>query len=105
LEDIERIALQIDNGKQLGSRFSFMKNKKTIWSSVGIQKYNENYMVFIDEIDEHNIIAEIYSREEIKEFISLREALDYIEYSTALTFDKLLPCKGQRIFNPEFNQP
>jgi len=97
------IKMQIENGKQLGSSFSFKQQNKTVWSSVGIQKYDGAYKVYIDEIDEVNMDAEDYSREETKEFQALSEALEYIEATTILTFDRLQPCKGQRIFNPKFD--
>lgn len=37
--DVEKIIEWIENGKQLGKVFAFVKDGKTIWSSVEIQKW------------------------------------------------------------------
>lgn len=99
----EKLIQWIENGKQLGNVFSFDINGKTIWSSVGIQKWQGIYKVYVDEIDEENMVAEKYLREEIKKFIKLSEAIKFIEQNTQTNLLDMQICKGQRVFNPEFD--
>ena len=37
----------VNNGTQVGKNFSFKKEGKVVWSSVGIQKWNGLYKVYI----------------------------------------------------------
>lgn len=99
----EKLIQWIENGKQLGNVFSFDINGKTIWSSVGIQKWQGIYKVYVDEIDEENMVAEKYLREEIKKFIKRSEAIKFIEQNTQTNLSDMQICKGQRVFNPEFD--
>jgi len=102
MNDLEKIKNWIENEKQLGKRFSFEKNGKKFWSSVGIQKWQECYKVYVDEIDEDKMSAEDYERDEIKKFNNLSDALKFIKNNTRIEINELNPCKGQKIFNPNF---
>jgi hypothetical protein len=102
MADIEKITQWIENGKQLGKVFSFKRSEKTIWSSVGIQKWQNIYKVYVDEIEEENMNAEKYSRDEIKKFNNISDALKYINENTQTNSLELQPCKGQKVFNPSF---
>ncbi|MBP9037178.1 MAG: hypothetical protein KBG38_05290 [Candidatus Cloacimonas sp.] len=98
----DKIIELIEKGKQLGNMFSFDRSGKTIWSSVGIQKWQDIYKVYVDEIEEENMEAEIYLRDEINYFDNARDALKYIDEKTETNSLELHPCKGQKIFNPGF---
>ena len=102
MTDVEMVIQQIEGGKQLGKVFSFIRNGHTIWSSVGIQKWQGIYKVYEDEIDEKSMDAENYIRDEIKKFDNLSDALKYINENTQTNLLDLQPCKGQKVFNPEF---
>ncbi|WP_334072016.1 hypothetical protein [Paenibacillus sp. A14] len=103
MANTEKLIQWIENGKQLGNVFSFDINGKTIWSSVGIQKWQGIYKVYVDEIDEENMVAEKYLREEMKEFTNLREAIKFIEQNTQTNLLDMQICKGRRVFNPNFD--
>ncbi|MFH0897951.1 MAG: hypothetical protein V1855_00030 [bacterium] len=98
----DKIIQWINNGKQIGKIFSFKINGKIIWSSVGIQKWQNVYKVYVDEIEEKNITSENYLRNEIKKFDKLSDALNFIDKNTKINSNDLEPCKGQKIFNPKF---
>ncbi|WP_127490271.1 hypothetical protein [Paenibacillus ehimensis] len=102
MPDTEKLIQWIEDGKQLGKVFSFNRNGKLIWSSVGIQKWQGIYKVYVDEIEEENMDAEKYLRDEIKKFSNLVEALKFIEQNTQISLSELQICKGQKIFNPNF---
>lgn len=101
--DLEKIIQLIENGKQLGKVFSFTRDGHTIWSSVGIQKWEVIYKVHVDEIEEEKIDAENYLRDEIKKFNDLLDALKYINENTEINSAELQPCKGRKVFNPNFD--
>jgi len=92
----------ISEGRQLGIRFSFIRNGNLYWSSIGIQKWGGLLKVYVDEILESEMDAENYSREELLEFSNVDNALKFISENTIVNIENLKPCKGQKIFNPEF---
>lgn len=102
MENIKKIIQLIELGKQLGSVFSFKINGKIIWSSVAVQKNKGIYKVYVDEIEEDKMASESYLRDEIKKFNDLLEALNFIDSNTHAKSRDLKPCKGQKIFNPDF---
>ncbi|MCG8710062.1 hypothetical protein JHU04_003341 [Brenneria sp. 4F2] len=93
----------INNGKQVGVRYSFLAGNEICWSSVGLQKWEGKYKVYVDEILESKMSSEEYLREEIVSFDSIESALEFIEDNTKVEISDLAACKGQRIFNPKFN--
>lgn len=98
----KNIVAAIENGKQLGKVISFNRDNKNYWSAVGVQKYNGRYKVYVGEIEENNMAGENCSRDETKEFDTIDGALDYISQTTAIAWEELSSCKGQKIFNPKF---
>lgn len=102
--DIDNLLIKIEKGFQVGCRFSFSRKEGLCWSSVGLQKWKSKYKVYVDEILESNMLSEEYMREEIIEFENLDDALKFIEENTNAKICDLATCKGQKIFNPLFNQ-
>ncbi|WP_159514032.1 MULTISPECIES: hypothetical protein [Enterobacter] len=94
---------KIENGSQVGQRVSFLMDDEICWTSVGLQKWNGKYKVYIDEILESKMNSEEYQREEVIYFDLLDNALEFIENNTHVKVFDLIPCKGQRIFNPDFD--
>ena len=99
---MSRVIDQIEKGKQIGKVFSLQKNGLTYWSSVGIQKHEGVYKVYIDMIEESKMSAEEYAREEFSRFMTANEALNYAVAESGLSEEEFTPCKGQKIFNPAF---
>ena len=46
--------------------------------------------------------AENFERDELIKFSSIEEAVNYFEKETILKLADLKPCKGQKVFNPNF---
>ena len=92
----------IESGKQVGKLFSFLRNEANYWSSVGIQKHEDVFKVYIDVIAELEMDAQNYEREGFARFATAQEAVDYVIAQTSLVEEDLRPCKGQKIFNPSF---
>ena len=96
----EQVARWVEAGKQVGRTFQYHVGGVAHWSSVAVQKLDDKYKVYVDEIMEAKMSAEEYERDELLTFDRLQEAADYINRHTRTRFDELRPCKGQRIFNP-----
>ena len=90
-------------GKQVGTSFVYAINEEKHWSSVGIQKWEGSIKVYVDEIAESQMVAENFIREETRKFITVKEALVFVEQNTRAELKDLAPCKGQKVFNPKFD--
>jgi hypothetical protein len=90
----------IEKGKQVGRRWSFVRDGKRVWSSVAVQKVGERFRVFVDEILDENIPSETFEVDLLKSFDSLEEAERFLLSKTGLRLEDLGPLKGQKIFNP-----
>jgi hypothetical protein len=97
---MDRQVAWIESGKQVGKTFSFVRNGITYWSSVGIQKHDGVFKVYIDVIAESQMTAENYERDELSEFANAQVAVDYVLAETSLAVEHLTPCKGSKIFDP-----
>ncbi|TQF67862.1 hypothetical protein [Pseudoalteromonas luteoviolacea] len=101
----EKLISWLGANKQIGVVFDFDRVEGKYWSSVGVQKWNSVFKVYVDEILESEMDAENYAREEIVSFTSVEEAIDFVENDTNANLEQLAPCKGQKIFNPAFDNP
>jgi hypothetical protein len=104
MKHLEKVRHWLESGKQIGEVFSFEKNSEKYWSSVGVQKWEGYYKVYVDEILESKMAAEDYSIEKIARFDSIELVEDFISANTKTKLELLTPCKGQKIFNPAFEQ-
>lgn len=98
-----RVREWLERGSQVGLTLEYQLSGKSCWSSVAIQKWQGKYKTYVDEIFEENMAAEEYEREDVRSFDSIEEAAAFIASDTRARFEDLRPCKGQRIFNPEFD--
>ena len=101
--DHQKLIQWISESKQVGKVFSYDRDGELCWSSVAIQKWKGVIKVYVDEIMESQMDAENYLREEIIVFDTIESAIDYISTTTMTAPEELTPCKGQKIFNPEFD--
>jgi len=90
-------------GKQIGRSFSFERQGFVYWSSVGVQKWRDGYKVYIDEILESKMDAEEYEKELVVELQNIEDIDEFIKNNSLTSLANLTPCKGQKIFNPDFN--
>ena len=104
MDDLQRVRSWIEAGKQVGRSFTFVRNGMTYWSSVAVQKCKDGYKLYVDEIEEEYIQGEAYEREEVIFKSSLSEIEVLLQDTTALTIEQLAPLKGQKLFNPAFDE-
>ena len=90
-------------GKQIGRSFSFEKQGLVYWSSIAVQKWKDGYKVYIDEILESKMDAEEYEKELVAELQNVEDVDEFIKNNSHTSLTSLIPCKGQKIFNPSFN--
>lgn len=104
MDDLQRVRGWVEAGKQVGKSFTFVRNGVSYWSSVAVQKWQDGYKLYVDEIEEERIQGEDYEREEVIYRISLAEIEDLVKGTTSLTIERLAPLKRQKIFNPAFDE-
>ena len=104
VEDFERVRGWVEAGKQAGLTVEFSVAGEACWTSVAVQKWSGRYKVYVDEIKEAKMVAEEYEREDVRVFDTVDDAARYVSDRTRVKFEDLRPCKGQRIFNPEFDE-
>ena len=95
----------VEAGKQVGASFSYENAGETYWTSVGVQKSEGVYLVYVDEIREAKMSAEEFEREEMIAFDTIEAAAAFVDANTRASFHDLRPCKGQKVFNPAFYSP
>lgn len=94
------IISKIEKGKQVGGRLDTDIKGVKYYESAGIQKWGESYRVGIFKIAEENMAQEIFEINEVKEFSTLLEAIEYLKDNSPITFESMNTSKGQKIFDP-----
>ena len=92
----------VESGKQLGKVFSSEKNGQICWTSIAIQKWKGEYVFYLDSILESKMASEEYLTEECVSLTSYEALVELFCQKSPIQLAELLPCKGQRIFNPDF---
>ena len=99
--ELEYLEEKLNFGKQLGTSFSFKIGDEIFWSSVGIQKWEDLFRVYFNEVAESTMTMDVYQKEVVADFTKLRDALRFIELNTQTNIAELKPVKGQKIFNAQ----
>ena len=90
---------KIEKGKQFGSRLTLEIAGVKYYESAGIQKFGQYYRVGICKIAEENMAQDLFDIDEVKEFPTLSEAIEYLQDNSPISFDLMNTCKGQRLFD------
>jgi len=96
----EQALRKIESGRQVGKKFSFVKNGETYWAAVALQKHDEKYKVYFYDIMEKDMAAENYWTEYKLLFSTLDEALLFISSNINVDTNDLRPLTGSKIFDP-----
>ena len=94
----------IESGKQRGVSSNMIIKDISCWADAAIQKYNNNYIVHVSLIEEHNMASEKYKKYFTRSFSTFDQALSCIENESEFSINELGPIKGQLIFDPEHNE-
>ena len=73
-----RSRLIIEKEIQVGFSHFIEETSGRYLESVGLQKWNDKYKVYIGNIKENKMVSEEFEKDEIKEFDNLGEALEYM---------------------------
>lgn len=104
MDELGRAYQWLEEGKQIGKSFTYTKEGKEYYSSVGVQKWNDIYKFYFSEIEESQMAAyEDYLIEEIIEVSNLEELQNLLSQKALMHLEDLRPQKGQKIFNPNFS--
>ena len=96
--------VQIEKGKQRGATRSIEIDGHMYWCSAGIQKHNKTYKAHVSVIREDNMASENYDVLFTRSFSDLKKAIDCVNSNGHIRFDEFSVVKGQKIFNPEFDE-
>ncbi|WP_400192663.1 hypothetical protein [Hymenobacter sp. B81] len=99
---LDRVRSWVEAGKQIGKTFCYERNGQRCWLSVGIQRWEGIYKLYLSEISEANIVAEEFLRDETIPYASFEELLIGYAEQTDIPMEELTPLKGQKLFNPRF---
>jgi hypothetical protein len=99
--DLTRFIQLVENGKQLGADIWKERDAEMIYESAGIQKWNGRYRVGVTIIAESDMAAEDFEVDEVSEFNTVEEAIEYLKKQSSVPVESMDVCKGQKIFSPE----
>lgn len=100
--NLEDLIIKIEKGKQVGfDHFIEIENIR-FWESVGIQKWNGKYKVYVGKVKEDKMVSEDFEIDVIEEFQNISEVFEYISSNSSIDIEQLNICKGQQKFNPNF---
>jgi hypothetical protein len=97
----------IANGQQVGFSSRIMRGAQQYWTTVAIQKFNNEYIVHLDLILDSKMASEEYELYATYAFSSIETALMFVvEKSPVSIADlaELQPFKGQKGFDPRVEE-
>ncbi|GAB2945974.1 hypothetical protein GCM10027048_08840 [Hymenobacter coalescens] len=100
MSNLDRVKTWVEAGKQVGKVIRYDRDGQPSWFSVGIQRWDGEYLLYVSEILEANMVAEQFLRDEIIAYASFEELLVAYKQQTDILILELTPLKGQRLFNP-----
>ncbi|GAB3827229.1 hypothetical protein [Hymenobacter jeollabukensis] len=101
MNSLDKVRSWVEMGKQIGKAVRCERGEQPAWLSVGIQKWEGTYKLYISEIREADMTAEKFIRNDLLSYASFEKLLDAYPGQT-VPIEELAPLKGQRLFNPRF---
>ncbi|MCE9671791.1 hypothetical protein LY474_28680 [Myxococcus stipitatus] len=96
----ERVVKWLKDGRQVGKRYSFVRDGETFWGALAIQRVDDAYTAVFWEVAESVMWMEEEHRRERASFDTVAGALAFLEGRTGRAVDDLAPLKGARVFKP-----
>ena len=103
MNGLDNVQRWLEAGKQVGKNTTVEKNGENYWLSVGIQKWEGIYKLYVSEIEESLMPNDDYLTEEIIRINTFEELPSVMAAKTLIKLKELTPLKGQKIFNPKFD--
>ena len=94
----------IEAGKQRGASGVFSIEGFDCYCSAGIQKVGSTYKAHVSIIREEDMASENFRVLFTREFTSIENAVECIEKNSPIKVSSFHALKGQRLFNPAFNE-
>ncbi|TAA41706.1 hypothetical protein [Corallincola spongiicola] len=101
---MKKISEAIEAGKQRGHSGEYSIEGEEYYCSAAIQKYGFVYKAHLSIIKESDMAQEAFKECFTREFSCLKEAIRCIEESGPIKFSLFESLKGQKLFNPAFNE-
>ncbi|WP_092769490.1 hypothetical protein [Hymenobacter actinosclerus] len=104
MDELSRVRNWLEAGKQVGKSWSWVESGKTYWGSVGVQKWQGVYKIYVDKIEEARMSnLEDYDTDQIIETKCFEQIQHILTATCFINLVELIPQKGQKIFNPELD--
>ena len=102
MDALDRVIGWIEAGKQVGKTIFIQEDGQEYAVSAAVQKWQQCYKLYFRKL---SLVANFYDYEgdEYIELESLESIPSLLQARTTIKLDELTPLKGQRIFNPVFN--
>ena len=94
----------IENGRQRGHSTYLKIDSAMYLCGAAIQKYEDRYKVHIYQIMEQKMAAEDYDFCHYKDFLTIEEAMLWINQNSRIKFEEFRRLKGQKMFNPALDK-
>ena len=94
----------IELGKQRGISSEFFVDGVNLYCGAALQKFGKEYKAHVSIIQENKMAAEVYDVYFTRSFESLDEAINCIDKLSPIKVSQFGALKGQRLFDPEFNE-
>ena len=89
----------IERGRQVGCRSVLELENDSLYCSFAVQKYNDEYLLYYDEVLESNMVAEVYEAILQGSFRTIVNLNKFIANNDLSDIQTLRPIKGQKIFD------
>jgi hypothetical protein len=90
----------IESGKQVGASLDTTENGICYHNSIGVQRWQDRFRVNISRIAYDDMASDQFEVDEVVEFATLDDALDYLTSHSCVPIEDLDVCKGQKMFSP-----
>ncbi|MCA8830859.1 hypothetical protein [Hymenobacter pini] len=101
MESFDRVKEWIEAGKQVGKSDYFNEGNERYLLSIGVQKWDNEYKLYLFKANEaKKIDLDYYDIEGVIRVTSFRDLVNLINMLSPFKFAELAPIKGQKMFNP-----
>lgn len=93
----------LEAGRQIGKSVDYHKDGEEYWLTVGIQRWEGVYKLYISNVKMSEVYNEDAHFEEVTRINQFEEIEPVLTSKTFVRLGELTPLKGQKIFNPRFD--
>lgn len=93
-----RLLEWLESGRQVGKRFTLVRDAETFWGAVAVQKVGARYVAFFWAATGPRVRMEEAHRQVKEDFERAEDSLAFLAERTGQSVDDMTPLKGARLF-------